>query len=94
MLATSSPRFTQCFSDATFNESAGLPRAYCLEFVNRVASPASTINTNTVSQKLRNPKCLHYVSSRVFCQGNLEIHESQSMPVAIYSHSLFPDSNR
>ena len=77
MLATSSPRFTQCFSDATFKESAGLPRAYCLEFL---------------SQKLRNPKCLYYVSSRVFCQGNLEIHESQSMPVAIYSHSLFPDS--
>ena len=63
----------KCFSHAAFKESAGLPRAYCLEFVNWVASPGSTINTNTVSQKLRNLK-------------------SQRMPVAIYSHSLFPDS--
>ena len=42
----------KCFSHAAFKESAGLPRAYCLEFVEWVASPGSTINTNTVSQKL------------------------------------------
>ena len=82
----------KCFSHAAFKESAGLPRAYCLEFVDWVASPGSTINTNTVSQKLRYLKCLYHVRSHVFCQGNPEIHESQRMPVAIYSHLLFPDS--
>ena len=82
----------KCFSHAAFKESAGLPRACCLEFVDWVASPGSTINTNTVSQKLRYLKCLYHVRSHVFCQGNPEIHESQRMPVAIYSHLLFPDS--
>ena len=98
MLATSSPRLLRrltrrsVFSHAAFKESAGPPRAYCLEFVDWVASPGSTINTNTVSQKLRYLKCLYHVRSHVFCQGNPEIHESQRMPVAIYSHLLFPDS--
>ena len=82
----------KCFSHAAFKKSAGLPRAYCLEFVDWVASPGSTINTNTVSQKLRYLKYLYHVRSHVFCQGNPEIHESQRMPVAIYSHLLFPDS--
>ena len=82
----------KCFSHAALKESAGLPRAYFLEFVKWVASPGSTINTNKVSQKLRNLKCLYHVRSHVFCQGNPEIHESQRMPVAIYSHLLFPES--
>ena len=83
---------TKCFSHAAFKESAGLPRSYCLEFVNWVASPGSTINTNTVSQKLRNLKCPYHFRSPVFCQGNPEIHDTQHMHVAIYSHSLFAES--
>ena len=82
----------RCFSHGAFKESAGLLRGYCLEFVDWVASPGSTINTNTVSQKLRYLKCLYHVRNHVFCQGNPEIHERQRMPVAIYSHLLFPDS--
>ena len=82
----------KCFSHAAFKESTGLPRAYCLEFVDWMPSPGSTINTNAVSQKLRYLKCLYQVRSHVFFQGNPEIHESQRMPVAIYSHLLFPDS--
>ena len=82
----------KCFSHAAFKKSAGLPRSYCLEFVNLVADPGSTINTNTVSHKLRNLKCLYHVRSHVFCQGNPEIHDGQRMPIAIYSNSLFPES--
>ena len=82
----------KCFSHAAFKESAGLPRAYCLEFVDPGASLGSTINTNIVFQKLITLKCLYHVRSHVLCQGNPEIHESQRMLVAIYSHSLFPDS--
>ena len=81
----------KCFSHAAFKESAWLPRAYCLEFVDSVASRGSTINTNTVSQKLRYLKSLYHVRSHVFCQGNPEIHESVRMCVAIYSHLLFLD---
>ena len=79
----------KCFGHAAFKESAGLPRTYCLEFVDWVASPGSTINTNTVSQKLTDLKCIYHVRSHVFCPGNPEIRESQRMHVAIYSHSLF-----
>ena len=49
-----------------------------------MASPRSTINTNTVSQKLRTLKCLYHVQSNVLCQGNPETHDNQRMPVAIY----------
>ena len=82
----------KCFSHAAFKESVGLPRSYCLEFVKWVVSPGSTINTNTVSQNLKNLKCLYHVRSHVFCQGNPEIHDNQRMPVVVYSHSLFPRS--
>ena len=100
-------QFTQAFAafddkkwfyHAAFKESAGLPRPYCLEFVNRVDSPGSTINTNTVSQKLRTLKCLYHVGSHVFCQGNPKIHDSQHMPVSVLQDtnircflSLMPD---
>ena len=82
----------KCFSHAAFKESARLPRSYCLQLPNWVASARPTINTNTFSQKLRNLKCLYHVRSHVFCQGNPEIHNGQHMLVAIYSHSLFPRS--
>ena len=82
----------KCFCHAAFKESVGLPRSYCLEFVNRVASPGSTINTNTISQKLGNLKCLYHVRSHVFCQGNPEIQDNQRTHVAIYSQSLFTES--
>ena len=82
----------KCFSHVAFKESAGLVRSYCLEFVKWVASLRSTINTTTISHKLRNLKCLYHVRSHVFCQGNPEIHDSQHMRVAVYSHSLFPES--
>ena len=55
----------KCFSHGAFKESAGLPRAYCLEFVDWLASPGSTINTNTVSQNFRYLKCLYQVRSHV-----------------------------
>ena len=83
----------KCFSHAAFKESVGLPGAYYLGFVNWVASSGSIINTNTASQKVKNLKCLYQVRSDVFCQGNPKIHESQRMPVAIYSHLLLPDSS-
>ena len=57
-----------------------------------MVSPGSKINTNTISPKLKNLQCLYHVRSHVFCQGNLEIYNSQRMPVAIYSHSLFLES--
>ena len=77
----------KCFGHAALKESAGLPRPYCLEFVNRVASPGSTINTNTISQKRRNLKCLYHVRSHVFCPSNPEIHDNQRMLVSVLQHT-------
>ena len=39
----------KCFSHTALNENAMLPWPYYFEFVNRLTSPGSTINTNKVS---------------------------------------------
>ena len=64
-----------------------LPRTYCFEFVNWVASLGSTIHTNTVPLKLRNLNRLDHVRSHVFCPSNPEIHDSQHMHVSLLQHT-------